>query len=92
MLADRTLKLLLFAVVAGLWLNLIVAWTRPLGVRAAQPPAAVQDFLDYTQLVMERRQRGEPVQDIEVLLLTHIAGHTAGISRQLTGIAAELKQ
>ena len=61
----------------GLWMNLTGAWLRPVPVHAAQSPAqAAIEFIDYWQLVQEQREQGVGVEDIQVLLLAHIAGNT----------------
>ena len=81
-MADRTTKALLLVIAVGLWMNLASAWTQPVPVIAAQSSArSVIDFIDYWQLAEEKREQGETVDDIQVLLLAHIAGNTRGVSR-----------
>lgn len=74
-MADRTTKALLLAIAIGLWVNVAGAWLRPVSIQAQGTGQALA-FVDYWQLVQEQRERGVDVQDIQVLLLSHIAGNT----------------
>ena len=73
-MADRTTKVLLLAV--ALWMNVVGAWLRPAAVQAQGSAQAGLAFVDYWQLVEQQREQGVAVEDIQVLLLSHIAGNT----------------
>jgi hypothetical protein len=80
-MADRTTKTLLLAVALGLWANAMSAWMYPAPAHAAQPRSQNLAFVDYWQLVQEKRAENVSSGDIQILLLTHIAANTAATSR-----------
>ena len=77
-MVDRTTKALLLAIALGLWANFVGTWMRAVPVEAAQASnRKALAFVDYAQLVDEKEKQNWSASDIQILLLTHIAGNTA---------------
>jgi hypothetical protein len=73
---DRTTKVLWLAIAVGLWVNLIGTWLRPSPAHAQATTRQAVAFVDYWKLVQEQRERNVSADDIQILLLAHIAGNT----------------
>lgn len=74
----RYLHIVLTLIALGLWANAFATWSH------AQTSAATQgatEFLDYRQLIDNQRAGGARSEDIELLLLAHIAGNTRAALR-----------
>ena len=76
-MTDRTTKTLLLAIALGLWANLLGSWLQPSPAHAQATSRQALAFVDYWKLVQEQRQQKVGVNDIQTLLLAHIAGNTA---------------